>query len=91
MGYAVMASLVLGLLMMNRVSSQDACTTAQLALASNSVCLQELQSVDGITDLINSSLCMEPCYSLISDAVNNCEEFVSYIASYLMSKVKYYN
>ena len=76
--YLVVAtSIVWGLLMVNNVKSQDACTIAQLALASNTQCLDALQSVADIADFANSPLCTEPCYSLINDVATNCEEFVS--------------
>ena len=79
---AVMICLVLGLLMAHTAEGQDACTIAQLALASNNVCLQELQSlgdITSITDLVSNSesLCSEPCYSLVYNVANNCEEDVS--------------
>ena len=67
---AVMISLVLVLLMAHIAEGQDACTTTQVALASNNVCVQELQSLAdsaSVADLVNSSesLCTEPCYSLV--------------------------
>ena len=74
---AVTTSIVWGLLMVNNVKSQDVCTIAKLALASNTQCLDALESVTGIADFANSPLCTEPCYSLVNDVATNCEEFVS--------------
>ena len=76
---AVITSLVWGLLMVNNVKSQDACTIAKLALASSTQCLDALESVTGIADFANSSLCTEPCYSLVNNVATHCEQFVSYI------------
>ena len=84
----VMISVVMVLQMEHTAEGQDACTTAQLALAGNSVCLQELQSLADATsigDFVNSSVCKEPCYSLVYNVANNCEEYVSYIAQYIAS------
>ena len=41
--------------------------------------MQSLADATSIGDFVNSSVCMEPCYSLVYNVANNCEEFVSYI------------
>ena len=64
------------------VRSQDACTTAQLAVASNSVCLQTLQTLamsNGTAIDSSSPVCMDPCYSLVTDVADNCPDLVSHL------------
>ena len=61
MYYIVIISLVL---CMSTVRSQDACTTAQLAVATNSVCQQALLTLamsNGTGIDSSSPVCTDPC------------------------------
>ena len=54
------------------VSSQDACTTAQTALATNAGCVAAFASA---TD--TSAICMGACRDLFNDIISNCDAAVS--------------
>ena len=75
----VIISLVLSI---STVRGQDACTTAQLAVASNSVCQQALLTLatsNGTGIDSSSPVCMDPCYSLVTDVADNCPDLVRHL------------
>ena len=79
MYYVVIVSLVL---CMSTVKGQNACSTAQLALATTSECQQALLALamsNGTGVDSNNAVCMDPCYSLITDVADNCPDFVSHL------------
>ena len=62
---------ILALVFVQLVNGQDACTTAQTNLASNTACTTAI----GTGDLDN--ICMETCRNLLNALVSSCDPSVS--------------
>ena len=87
MYFVVIISFLLGI---NIVKGQDACTIAQFAVASNSVCQQALLALamsNGTGIDSSNPVCVDPCYSLIIDVADNCPDFVSQLRTYITIKI----
>ena len=70
------------LLLVSTVYSQDGCTDAQAALATNSVCLELLDTLDDFnaTSSASNPLCMDPCYTLYKNFGDECSQLQQFVS-----------
>ena len=75
-------SVILAVVSVQLVNGQDACTTAQVDLVTDTTCVEAFSTGNDVT-----LICMGTCRHLFDEIIDNCDASVSQIIDYLWSNL----